>query len=82
MNEHSEMNVKVDRFVMPKWTVLYNIVSDNPEWVGTGWEFFTDKKDAEKCFDKQRKNGNCATLRPFHKGCDTTHLGVAHRAWL
>ena len=63
----------------PKWTVLYNIVSVDSKWIGTGWEFFDDKRSAENCQDEQNHKGNCATLRLYYKTCDDIHIGATHR---
>lgn len=62
----------------PSWTVLYNIVSEGSDWVGTGWEFFNHKKDADVCYKKHNASGNCASMRPYHQN-DIEHLGAAHR---
>jgi hypothetical protein len=67
----------------PRWTVLYNIVSkENDRWVGTAWEFFDDERDAQKCYDRQIREGNCPTKRPYYDKCDRPHLGAAHQFWL
>ena len=64
----------------PKWTVSYNISSpENLFWVGTGCEFFDKESEAQACYDRQIKAGNCATKRPYHEGADYPHLGAAHR---
>ena len=64
---------------IPKWTVHYNIVSqENDEWIGTGREFFDNELDAEKCYNRHIKNGNCPCKRPFYKKIDLPHLGAAH----
>ncbi len=64
----------------PKWTVLYNIVSKENGWfIGTGWEFFEDEKDAEMCYERQLAAGNCPTKRPFYLRVDGHHLGATHR---
>lgn len=66
---------------LPKWTVLYNIVSvESEEFVGTGWEFFNDAEDASTCYRRHHDAGNCPTKRPFHRKCDIPHLGAHHRA--
>lgn len=63
----------------PNWTVLYNIVSpENPEWVGTGWEFFDEHSDAYEASLRLTRLGNVVTLRAFHPN-DIQHLGAAHR---
>ena len=59
----------------PKWTVLYNITND--PWIGTGWEFFDDEVSAKACYARQRKTGNCPTMRPYHRN-DRVHLGAVH----
>ena len=65
----------------PQWTVLYNIVSEESDkWVGTGWEFFDDEAQATKCYERQIKNGNCPTKRPFYSSQDAQHLGAVHNA--
>lgn len=64
---------------LPKWTVLYNIVSPGSNWVGTGWEFFDQETDATACYERQIAIGNCPTKRPFNLSCDWEHLGAAHR---
>ncbi len=64
----------------PSWTVLYNIVSpERGDYVGTGWEFFTLETDAQKCFDRHVKAGNCPTKRPYESFVDFHHLGAAHK---
>ena len=64
----------------PKWTVLYNIVSEeNSKWIGTGWEFFDEDSDADKCYARHRDNGNNPSKRPFFERLDRAHMGVAHR---
>ncbi len=69
-------NVQPDR---PKWTVFYNISShENDRWVGTGWEFFSEQYEAEKCFCRQMDLGNVPTLRAFHES-DRQHMGAVHR---
>ncbi len=66
--------------VRPKWTVHYNIVSpEATEWIGTGWEFFNDERDAQHCYDRHNALGNCATKRPYHRN-DRVHLGAVHTA--
>lgn len=62
----------------PKWTVLYNVVSERSSWIGTAWEFFDNESSAQLCYDKQLATGNCPTKRPFHES-DIQHLGAAHR---
>lgn len=63
----------------PKWTVHYNIVSqENNQWVGRGWEFFDDESDAKKCFDRHTLAGNCCSKRPFHEN-DWEHVGAGHK---
>ena len=63
----------------PSWTVLYNIVSEEANnYVGTGWEFFTDQQDAMNCYLRHQRTGNVPTLRPYHHGTDAPHLGAAH----
>jgi|SRR3990172_11159695 len=63
----------------PAWTVCYNIVSEeNDRFVGTGWEFFDNKRDADSCYERQCKNGNCPTKRPFYLSQDGQHLGAIH----
>lgn len=64
---------------VPKWTVLYNIVTPGSTWVGTGWEFFDDEDSAQKRFDHHVAIGNCPTKRPYAHTCDWYHLGAAHR---
>jgi hypothetical protein len=64
----------------PHWTVLYNIVSkENDRWVGTGWEFFDEEKDAQAAFDRHTADGSGACKRPYYNSCDENHLGAAHR---
>ena len=66
----------------PEWTVLYNIVSpesDGRGWVGTGWEFFDDFREAERCRERLSSAGNVATVRPYHDFTDRQHLGAGHR---
>jgi len=65
---------------LPSYTVLTNLVSpENNSWVGTSWEFFDNKEDAEKCRQSHESLGNCPTLRSFHLVCDLDHLGAAHK---
>ena len=55
---------------LPKWTVLYNIVSlESDRFVGTGWEFFDAEEDASDCYQRHIDVGNCPTKRPFHRKC-------------
>ena len=62
----------------PKWTVRYNIVSPESErWIGTGWEFFDDEKDATNAYARHIDKGNTPTKRPFHTN-DRIHLGACH----
>jgi len=63
----------------PKWTVLYNIVSDSSTWVGTGREFFDDEIAARRCYDLQVERGNCPTKRPYFHKVDWPHTGAVHR---
>lgn len=63
----------------PKWTILYNMVSpENGQWIGTGWEFFDDESDAQRCYERHNTFGDCATKRPYHRN-DRVHLGAGHR---
>ena len=65
---------------LPKWTVLYNIVSEESKrWVGTGHEFFDEESDAQHCFDRHVKAGNQPTKRPFYLSADKSHLGAVHK---
>ena len=65
---------------LPRWTVLYNIVSEESnQWVGTGWEFFDEESDAKACYHRHSTNGNCATKRPFCFKVDGIHLGPIHQ---
>lgn len=75
----SAKNALVENKPLPKWTVLYNIVTPGSEWIGTGWEFFNDEVSAQKRFDHHVAIGNCPTKRPYAHGCDWDHLGAAHR---
>ena len=71
----------------PRWTVVYNTISpENSKWIGTGWEFFDEEKDAQTCYDRHIKLGNCPTKRFYYQGIDPNkpkydyfHLGAAHR---
>lgn len=64
----------------PKWTVLYNIVSaENTRFIGTGWEFFIEEKDAKACYERHDAAGNCPAKRPYNDHCDYPHLGAAHK---
>ena len=64
---------------LPNWTVRYNIVSpENKHWIGTGWEFFDIKDDADACYKRHQELRNCPSRRPFHKN-DIPHLGAVHR---
>lgn len=68
---------------LPKWTVLYNIVSlEADAFVGTGWEFFALEDDASACYQRHIDVGNCPTKRPFNRKCDIPHLGAHHRYWI
>lgn len=68
---------------LPRWTVHYNIVSvENARWIGQGWEFFDDEKDAQASYDRQIRLGNCPTKRPYYDKSDRPFLGAAHRFWL
>ena len=63
---------------IPRWTVRYNI--NSPEagrWIGTGWEFFDEGKDASKAYARHIDCGNVPTKRPFHAN-DTKYLGACH----
>ncbi len=69
----------------PKWTVHYNIASDGSPWVGTGWEFFDNKRLAEDrhlelslAYDGLIKQ-YASIMRPFHEEVDFPHLGAVHR---
>lgn len=65
---------------LPKFTILYNKSNDNSKWIGTGWEFFDDKKKAEERFEQlNREVAYCPTLRPYHHKTDFEHLGAVHR---
>ena len=62
----------------PKWTVLYNIVSpEAARWIGRGWEFFDEERDAQRCYERHNALGNCASKRPYHIN-DKEHLGAVH----
>ena len=63
----------------PRWTVLYNIVSESSDWIGTGREFFDTEFDACSCYNKQLSNGNCPTRRPYDHNADNVHLGAVHQ---
>ena len=80
----SEMNFKVidtrPMYPRPRYTVVYNIVSpESSKWIGTGWEFFDNKKDAEECNRRHIENGNVPMLRPFYERPDRERMGAAHR---
>lgn len=64
----------------PKWTVCYNIRGSvgDPPWVGTGWEFFDDERDAQGRQDELSGTGVASCRRPFHPS-DEVHLGACHR---
>lgn len=63
----------------PTWTVYYNIVSPEcDKWVGTGYEFFDTKEQAEAAQKRLTLLGNVVGVRPFYKN-DEPHLGAAHR---
>jgi len=62
----------------PRYTLLYNIVRDNSPWIGTGWEFYDNKKDGEEAYVRVLRDGHHPTLRPFHKN-DIERMGAAHR---
>lgn len=64
---------------LPRWTVHYNVVSpESGRWTGSGWEFFDEERDAQSCYERNLKAGNCPTKRPFHEPVDGPHLGAAH----
>lgn len=64
---------------IPSWTVLTNLVSpERPTWTGMSWEFFDLERDAQACYDRHIKLGNCPTKRPFHQN-DTVNLGILDR---
>lgn len=63
----------------PKWTVVYNIVSVQSQFIGTGWEFFMLESNAKHCYGKQVAAGNCPTMRPFHEATDRQHMGAVHQ---
>lgn len=63
----------------PNWTVLCNVVSkESDKWIGTSWEFFTREQDAQDCYDRHRKAGDCPTMRTFYEACDRKHMAVGH----
>lgn len=69
----------------PKWTVHYNIANEGSPWVGTGWEFFDNKRLAENRHLELSLKYNgltrrySPTIRPFHEETDIFHLGAVHR---
>lgn len=64
----------------PKWTVLYNIVSaESATYVGTGWEFFDDEREAKACYERHIASGNCPAKRRYSPIPDFQHLGAAHQ---
>lgn len=70
----SNENVK-----LPKWTVLYNIVSPGSDWIGTGWEFFDEEIVAVSRYNELINQGHCPTKRPYYHRSDASHLGACHR---
>lgn len=61
---------------LPKYTVLYDIVSkENNKWVGTGWEFFDDEYEAQKCYDRHMQTGNSPCKREYFHPVDYNYLG-------
>ena len=63
----------------PKWTVRYNISSpESNRWIGNGWEFFDEEKDASRAYARIIDRGNVPTKRPFHMN-DAKHLGACHK---
>lgn len=73
------MNMNIKDIKTPKWTVRYNIVNKHSPWIGTGWEFFDSEREAEIAYKKHIDLGNVPTKRPFHRACDTKHLGCVDR---
>ncbi len=74
--EPDKMKGEVQR--VPKWTVHYNIVSpENGKWIGRGWEFFDSGIDAQDCYDRHIRIGNCPSKRPYHP-MDSKNLGAGH----
>lgn len=67
----------------PRWTVHTNLTSpENGQWVGTSWEFFDEEKDAEACYSRHVKTGNCSTKRHYFDKTDREHLSAAQKAWI
>lgn len=60
----------------PNWTVCYNIPSKPDSWVGSGWEFFDDEKDAKACYDKHAALGNHPTMRSYCTPLDWQFLAI------
>ncbi len=64
---------------MPRWTVLYNMTNPRSDFIGTAWEFFSDKATAYERYEELQTTWYCATIRPFHKETDLKHMGAVHR---
>ena len=62
----------------PTWTVHANTVFRCSPWVGTAWYFFSDEKNAERCYQECLGRGWVPTKRPFNAEHDAPHLGAAH----
>lgn len=65
---------------LPAWTIGYNL---SPEvlrtyWVGKGWEFYDDEKQAKQRYDALIAQGHCPFLRPYYP-TDSEHLGAVHQ---
>ncbi|KKM74951.1 hypothetical protein LCGC14_1395130 [marine sediment metagenome] len=65
--------------IEPKWTVVCNLLSpESDTWTGTSWEFFEKEEEAEACFNRHDRAGDCPTKRPFYRRTDLLHLANAH----
>lgn len=62
----------------PNWTLNYNIVSSDSEWIGTGWEFFNEEEHAQNRYDVLTKSGIGVCKRPYYHHTDKHHLGACH----
>lgn len=65
----------------PKWTILYNI--DCGEFIGTGWEFYNDDREAQQRYEVLSSDTRtCPTKRPYHEKTDFPHFGAATKTRL
>lgn len=78
MGQRTNPGSKEVGLASPRWTVVYNIVSpESDTWVGTGWEFFDNEREADMCYRRHQAAGNVPTKRQFYDSVDALHLGIA-----